>query len=169
MKKPDCSGFFVFSGDAEFCSDRHDLFFLLGDELSNLLFVFVQEAVGLFFATVFVVLVDLLVFFKLFDFVDEVAAEVAERDFRVLTELLGQLDILLAALFGERGNADPDGLAVGGRIESEIGVADRLFGGRHHGFVPDLNGEGLDIEHAEVADLFQRHLLPVGFHLDPVE
>jgi hypothetical protein len=27
----------------------------------------------------------------------------------------------------------------------------------------------LDIEHAEVADLFQRHLLPVGFHLDPVE
>ena len=109
-------------------SDRHDLFFLLGDELGDLLFVFVQEVVGLFFAAVLVVLVDLLVFFKLLDFVDEVATEVAERDFRVLAELLGQLDILLAALFGERGNADPDGLAVGGRIESEVGVAARLFG-----------------------------------------
>jgi len=150
-------------------SDGHDLFFLLGDELGDLLFVFVQEVVGLFLAAVLVVLVDLLVFFKLLDFVDEVATEVAERDFRVLAELLGQLDILLAALFGERRNADPDGLAVGGRIESEVGVADRLFGGRHHGFVPDLDGEGMDIEHADVADLFQRHLLPVGFNLDPVE
>jgi hypothetical protein len=150
-------------------SDLHDLLFLQGDQFSDLLFVLVQQVVGVLLAAFQLVLADLLLLFELFDFVDHVAAEIAQRNFGILAELFGQLHELLAALFGERRNADADVLAVRRRIEAEIGVADRAFGWADHRLVPNLHGEGVHVEHADVADLLERHLRPISFDLDPVE
>src|SRR5215468_6627787 len=106
---------------------RHDFFFLackgpvdIGHDLVRRLLDLARHA-GV------VVLADLAVFFELLEEIERVAADVTDRDPRGFGIFVGNLDHFLAALLIEFRNAKPQHLSFGGRVQSEIGIDDRLL------------------------------------------
>src|SRR6478609_4429119 len=67
------------------------------------------------------------------------AGDVVLADLAVLGLGLGDLDVLLATLLGELREHAPDHLAVVGRVDAEVGVADRLLDGLHRALVVGLD------------------------------
>src|SRR5690606_22625038 len=115
------------------------------------------EAIGyllnLVAAAPHVVLTDLLLFLLLLEEIDRLAAVVADRDLLLLAHLVQPLDVLLAALLGERRNvhADHRSLAVGG--QAEVGLVDGALDGFDGALIVDLYGD-----RARLGDRYQREL-----------
>ena len=85
-----------------------------------------------------------------------VAAEVAHGDAAVLGHVLDDLDVLLAALLGERREVEPDDRAVVARVDAEVAVADRLLDGAERGAVVRLDEQLAGLGHLEAGELLQR-------------
>ena len=81
---------------------------------------------------------------------------VADRDPGVLGLVPGQLDVLLAPLLGQLRQRDPDDVAVVGRVDAEIGVADRLLDRGHRGLVVRGDQDHPGVRHLEGGELLQR-------------
>ena len=80
----------------------------------------------------------------------------ADRDPRVLGLVPGQLDVLLAPLLGQLRQRHPDDVAVVGRVDAEIGVADRLLDRGHRGLVVRGDQHHPGVRHLEAGELLQR-------------
>ena len=102
---------------------------------------------------------------ELLDLGDGVGAGVADRDAAFLGELVDHLHQLLAPLLGEGRQRHPDQVALGRRIQAEIGVADRLLDGLRERLVERLHGEQPRLRRRHHRDLVDRHGAAVG--LDP--
>src|SRR4029077_13413018 len=83
----------------------------------------------------------------------------------VLGELVHELHELLAALFGERRQREPDDLPVVRGREPEIGRKEGLFHGFKKAPVPGLHRQELGFGGRDTRHLIERHLASVG--LDP--
>ena len=94
------------------------------------------------------VLADLVLLLVLLEMIHPVAADVADRDARLLGILADELGELLAALLGQLGDRQADHLAVGDRVEAEAGRADRLFDRltfeRSHTCTESIRGSGVE-------------------------
>src|SRR5689334_8797962 len=110
-----------------FWSDIQDVFFLGGDRLVDLLDELVGERLDLLALLAVLVLGDLVVLFLLLQRFHAVAAHVAHGDARLLGIFMRDLDQLLAPLLGQWRYRHADGLALGHRVEAEIGLADPLL------------------------------------------
>src|SRR5207302_5653369 len=88
------------------------------------------------------VLGDLAVLLQAIDAVDLVAADVADRDPRLLRRVADQPHVVAPALLGEGRDRDPDDAAVGGRVQAQLGRAEGLL------YRPDL---------AAVVDVDEQH------------
>ena len=89
--------------------------------------VLVGDLLDLVEAAPLVVFGDLVVLQQLLQLVVGVAAHLADAVAAFLGVLVHELRQLLAALLGQRGNRDADDLAVVGRVQPEVGAADRLL------------------------------------------
>ena len=87
------------------------------------------------------VLADLVLLLVLLEMVHAVAADVAHRDPRLFGILADQLGQFLAPLLGQIRDRQADHLAVGDRVDAQIGVADRFFDRRDIRFVPHLHAD----------------------------
>src|SRR4051794_8916866 len=129
----------------------------------------VGRLLHLLFVAPLVVLAHGAVLLELLQEVDAVAADVADGDARLLGIFVRDLDHLLAALLVHLGDAEPDHLTLGQRVEAEVRIPDRLLDRVHHASVPDLNAEQPRLGHADGRDLADRHHRPVSLDLDRVE
>src|SRR5262245_34689666 len=89
--------------------------------------VLIGDLLDLVEALSLVVFGDLVVLEEFLEPVVGVAAHLAYAVAPFLGELVHQLRHLLAPLLGERGQRDAHDFAVVGRVEAEIGAADRLL------------------------------------------
>jgi hypothetical protein len=94
---------------------------------------------------------------------------VADGDARLFGVFVRDLHHLLAALLVHLGDAQADHLALGLRVEAQVGFADRLFHGGHHAAIPHLDAEQARFRHVDGGDLGDRHGGAVGVHLDRIE
>ena len=60
----------------------------------------------------------------------------------------------------------PQGGAVGDRVQTQVGVADRLLHGDYKALVPHVHGDHPGLWHANGADGIEGHRRAVGFHMD---
>ena len=132
------------------------------DRVVGQLLHFVLEALALVLADLVLLLVGL-------EVIHPVAADVADRDPRLLGILADELGQLLAALLGQLGDRQADHLAVGDRVEPETGRADRLLDRptleRSHTCTDSMRGSGADT----VATWFSGMLRAVNLDLDRIE
>src|SRR3989441_8409207 len=140
--------------------DLHDLGFLRLHRRVDELQVVVVQLLHILLGVLLLVLRDVL---GLFDPTDRLGARVADGDAPFLGELVDDLDQLLAALLGERGDGDADDVAVVGGREAEVGGEDRLLDRLEEALVPRLHGQQLRLGHRHGADLGERHLAAVRF------
>lgn len=149
--------------------DGHDFLFLVGDDLVD----FTDEAVGQLLdvglCTGFVVFGDFLVLREAFRSRIGFAAKIADRDLGVFTEALDDLGEFTAAFLRKRRKRNADEIAVDGRVQAEIRVADCLFADLDHGLFPWLHGKGVGISYAELSNLVERGRAAVVVDLDVVE
>src|SRR5574340_1769417 len=122
-------------------SDRHQVGFLLLQQPVDVGDVMVGQLLQLLVRTPLVVLRALLVLQQALQVLVGVAAHVAHRDARGLGFLVHDLDEIAPPLLGEGRHRHADEFARGGRVEAEIGVADRLLDHRHHLLLPRLHGD----------------------------
>ena len=94
-------------------------------------------------------------------------AGVAHRDAAFLGQLVDHLHQILAPLLRQRRQRHPDQVALGGRVEAEIGVADGLLDGLGERLVERLDREEAGFGRRHHGDLVERHRAAVG--LDPHE
>ena len=80
-----------------------------------------------FSARLDLVLAGLAVLLDAVQLLHRLAADVAHRHPGVLALGLGLLDQFAAALLGQLRNGDADDVAVVGRVDAEVGVADRVL------------------------------------------
>jgi hypothetical protein len=95
--------------------------------------------------------------------------DVPNRHLGFLAHFLGELDVFLASLFGERRDAQPNELPIVGRLKPEIGDLDGLFDLLNPGRFPRLDGDEAALRHREAGDLFEWRGRTVTIHLNPVE
>src|SRR4051812_39448705 len=109
------------------CSNFEELGFLVFQRFVHVPDVRVRQLFEFFLSTAYVVLADLAVLLELFQRVLGMPADVADRDPRLFRLVVRDLDEVLAALFGQLWEDDAHDLAVVGRVDAEVAVADRLL------------------------------------------
>src|SRR5688572_26032088 len=105
-------------------SHLEDLGFLVLQEVVDLVRVALRHPVEALLGPGDVVLADIAVLLELLEALLGVPAKVADRHPAVLGLGTGDLDVLLAALLGELGEHAAQHLAVVGRVDAEVRVAD---------------------------------------------
>src|SRR5450631_1236344 len=127
--------------------------FLVLEELVYCGHVLVGDVLELLLRTADLVLAGVAVVGQLLQSTHGVPADVADRDPRVLSLVLGDLDELAPALLGPLRERDPDHGAVVGRVHPEVAVPDRLLDRPQGTLVV-----GGDDDHPGVQDMERRHL-----------
>src|SRR3954462_3649167 len=127
-------------------SHFHDLGFFRLDQVVDLVDVVVVNLLQLFFRMLDVILGDAL---QLLERFARVGTRVPNGDLPFLGELVDDLRELLAALLVHRRQGHPDDRALRGRIEAEIGFANRLL--------DDLRLRLVERRHDEKARLGRGH------------
>ncbi|MPM16582.1 hypothetical protein SDC9_62963 [bioreactor metagenome] len=138
---------------------RSDLeqFGLFGlQQLVDLIGVLLGGPVQLGLGALALVLADLLVLDQLVDAFLGGPARVAYGDLGVLGLGLGELRVLLAPLGGQLGQHAADGDAVVGRVDAQVGVADRLLHGVDRTAVVRRDEDHPGLGHVERGQLLQR-------------
>ena len=115
------------------------------------------------------ILADFAVFFRLFQGIHAVAANIANRDARGFGIFVGELDEFLAAFLVQFRQRDADELAVRLRVEAEPGFTDRLIHRLDQPLVPDLNRDQTGLRRADCANLVDWRDVSVGFDLYRIE
>src|SRR5690606_39155860 len=87
------------------------------------------------------VLADIPVLLELLEKIHAVPPDVAHGDPRLLGIVMRNLGQFAAALLVQLGKRHTDDLPLGGRVEAEAAVADRLVHGGGESAVPDLDVE----------------------------
>ena len=98
-----------------------------------------------------------------------VAAQIADRNLAVFAHAAHDLREFTAAFFGERGQRNADHVARRGRVETEVGIADRLFHDLDHVLFPGLDRQRAGVAHTDLRHLVERRRAAVVVHLDLVE
>src|SRR5690606_18192709 len=137
-------------------SDLEKFSFLVLDQFIDLTDVAVREAVELLLSTRTFVLADLAVLDEPVDLLLHLAPDVAHGDLAFFTLLLGELGHLLAALLGHLRNHYSDDLAVVGRVDPEVGVADRGLHRLQLAGVVRLDDHHPRFRHVDAGQLVQR-------------
>src|SRR6516225_6324341 len=137
-------------------SDLHHLFLFLRDDLVDLR----DAGVGLLLDPVagalVLVLGDLLVLEQGLELLVRVAPLVADGDLVVLALGLHLLGDLLPPLLGERGNGQPDDLAVVHRGEAQVRLAERLLHVLEQALLPGLHRDQPGLRDGQARDAAQR-------------
>src|SRR5699024_3441163 len=97
------------------------------------------------------------------------AADVAHGDPGVLPLRLGELDVVAAALLGQRGQHDPDDVAVVARVHSQVRLPQRLLDRGHRALVVGADEHGAGLLDGDRGELLQRGGSTVVVHLDLLE
>src|SRR4051794_782946 len=114
------------------------------------------------------VLADLALLAHLAQVVHDVAADVADLHAALLGDVMEDLDHLLAPLLGQRRDGQADELAVVGRVQAEVGVADRLLDRLDRVLVVGLHGQQLRLG-VDARELLERRRRAVVVDVDAVE
>src|SRR6476660_8335046 len=138
-------------------SDLEQLGLLVLQHLVDRVGVLLGDGVQTLLGAGHVVLADLAVLLELLEVLLGGTPQVAHRNAAVLGLGLGDLDVLLAALLGELGEHAADETAVVGRVDPEVGLADRLLDVGHRALVV-----GLDQDHPRLGGGERRQLLQGG-------
>jgi len=115
------------------------------------------------------VLGDGLVFQQVFAVVVGVAADIAHRHAGVFGLALDHLGQVAAAFFGQRRHRHADHVAIGGRVQAQVGVTDGFFHLGDHVFFPDLHADGARVDQGDVAHLIHRGGVAVVVHHHVIE
>ncbi len=115
------------------------------------------------------VLADLVLLLVGLDLLHAVAPHRTHRDPRALGVFMRRLRQLGATLRGELRDRHAHQLPIGGRIQPEPGIADRLLDRADQAAVPHLHGEHARLRRTHGADLIERRVRPVGRHLHRFE
>src|SRR5215208_5436878 len=150
-------------------SDLHDVGFFALQEVVDLADALVRELLHAALGGALLVVAHVPVPHQLLEVAHRVAADVAHRDPPLLRHVARQLDELLPPLLGQLRDRKADELAVVRRLQTEVGLLDRLLDRLDRGRVERLDGE-----HARLGDVDRRQVLerrrrPVVVDLDPVE
>jgi hypothetical protein len=129
------------TGSAARSADRHDLRFFRGGEAIDLGDRAIGQALQFIERTALLVFRDRLVLEQAFGMVVRVAAQVAHRDPRVLGGVAHDFRQVAAPLFGQRRHRHAQQVALGRRIEAEVGLADRALDLRAHALFPRLHAD----------------------------
>ena len=86
-----------------------------------------------------------------------VTTQVANRHLGRFALMLDDLDQIATTLFGQRRHRHTDEIALRSRIETEIGIPNRLFNFAHHVLFPRLDTDGTSINQRDVGHLINRH------------
>src|SRR5215207_1800735 len=121
-------------------SNLHDLGLFMPDQLVDRAHVLVSELLHLGLPTPLLVVADFAVLDQLLEVLQDVAADVSNRDFSVLAVTTDELDELLAAFLGQLGDRETDDLAVVRGREAEVGLHHRLLDRLDLGRVEGLHG-----------------------------
>ena len=116
-----------------------------------------------------VVFGDLVVLEQLLQPVVGVAAHLADAVAPLFGVLVHQLRQLLAPLLGQRGNRNADHLAVGGRIQAEVGAADGAFDRGDQRRIERLRDDHRRFGNRQRRHLIERHHRAVGLDVHGVE
>ena len=154
-------------GHVSYRPSRSASFFFCSSSI--VLDVLVGDLLDLVEPLLLVVLGDLVILEQLLQPVVGVAAHLADAVAALLGQLVDVARQLLAALFGERRERDAHDLAVVGRVQAEIGGANRLLDRAELRRVERLRDDQRRLGNREAGDLVQRHLRAVGLDVDAVE
>src|SRR5882762_3286981 len=126
----------------------------------------IVQLLNVLFGVLFFVLGDVL---RLLGLADRIGARVADRHAALLGELVHDLHQLPTPLFVERGERNPDEVAVVGGGEAQIGREDRLFDRLEEALVPRLDGQELRLGRRYAGNLVERHLAAVGVYAHQIQ
>src|SRR5437773_6089637 len=115
------------------------------------------------------VLRHLALLLHLLDAVELVAADVADGDPRLLGLLADELDVLLAALLGQRWDRHADHLAVVGGVQTLVARAEGLLERANLALVVDLHDQQARLGDADLGELVERRRRAVVRDHDPVD
>jgi len=87
--------------------------------------------------------------------VDLIAADVTDRYPRLLGLVAHELDVLLAALFGQGRNRNADDLAVAGGVQALLARAQRLLDRADLTLVVDLHDQQSRLRRADLSQLVE--------------
>ncbi len=131
--------------------------------------VLVGELLHLSLPAPLLVVPDLPVLDQVLEVLQDVAADISDRDLPVLAVAPDELDELLAALLGELGDRESDDLAVVRGREAEVGLHHRLLDRLDLGRVEGLHGEHARLGRADRRHVLERRRGPVVVDRDPIE
>src|ERR1700694_5509569 len=138
---PSVAGAAAFDIDQSLALNGEDFLFLGRKQLIDLRDRPVGRLLYIIGQTFLIVLGNLVILLKLLDRIEAVAADMPDRNARRFGIFMRDFDELLAAVFIEFGNSQPEHLPFGGRAQAKIGIDDRLLHGLDHRLVPDLHGK----------------------------
>src|SRR5688572_8403542 len=98
-----------------------------------------------------------------------VAAQVAHRYFGLFALVTHDLGELLAALLGQRRHRHAQQVALRGRVEAEVALANGLLDLGAHALFPRLHADRARVEQRHVGDLADRHRRAVVVDMHLVE
>src|SRR6478735_3081395 len=138
------------------CSDLEQLGLLVLEHLVDRVGVLLGDAVEPLLGAGDVVLADLAVLLELLEALLGGPTQVANGDAAVLGLGPSDLDVLLAALLGQLREVAAQHLAVVGRVDAEVGVADRALDAAHRAHVVRLDQDDPGLGGGERRELLER-------------
>src|SRR6266702_6412574 len=143
--------------------------FLVLEQLVDLRGVLRGQVVELLLRAPPVVLADLAVLDQLVDGLLGMPPDAAHRDLGVLALGLGQLDVVPAALLGQLREDHPDQVAVVGRVDAQVRIADGLLHRGQRGLVVGRDHGHPGLRRLDRGHLRNRRHRAVVVHHDLVE
>src|SRR5690554_3482598 len=147
----------------------HDLGFFLSDQFVNLADVFVGKFLDVILCATFFVFGNLFVLDHLFETVIGIAANVTHGDLGVLALGANHLGKVAATLFGKGRHRNANIVAHRNRVQTKVGITNRLFDRTNHVLFIRLHAQGACVDHVDVSYLTHRYRRAVILDLHMIE